>query len=146
MDTPIVQIERKHSGIRNWFNYEIIILNHPPNSGSAEVKIEPLSYYSLTPSYPMAKALGLADDDLTVYIDKFYPHGHRDQEPDYPHLRRGIATQVLTRIIEDSIADGAKLLHVASKKPEMQAFMEKQGTIYLPGYKGVHYCKLIVQL
>jgi len=144
MVTPKITIQRKPIIITNWYEYDIRIVDPPPTHGFAVVRIDPLSCYKATPQYELAKSLGVDDDDITVYIDRFAPHGSRYSYGDYPHTRKGVAAKVLTQIMRDAFADGAKAVHAASRETFMQRFMKKQGCIHTPGYKGEHYCKLIL--
>ena len=143
MATPRLRIEIRQLGNEKLVQYSISPINMPENRGWVIVQYQQLIFYRLTPCYDLAKPLGVEDDDLTVCIDKFYPHGPGFEREDYPYLRKGVATKVLNQIISDAHFKGARLVHVATREPEMQAFLEKHGFVYSSGYKGEHYCKQI---
>ncbi len=77
-----------------------------------------------------AVELGLSPEELIAQITDFYPNGKTGDWSDdaiVPFMRQGVGSELLERVVEDSVTKGARLMYVETGKDSMRAFLQKKG-------------------
>jgi len=135
-----ITINRQENNGR--YKYDIRVGEENFN-GWAEVFNCIAGYYNPPKVYSSLKFYGVGKYDMVHLLYQFYPHGLDPFKTKNPYLRQGVAARVLTRIIEDSIKDGAKALDLVAFEPEMKSFIAKHGFQPFRGFPGDRYYKLL---
>ena len=116
----------EQSPLHPGFEYEILFPGTDRLEGYASVNFRNLGRYIHERVYDDWRGK-FSDTDLVAEVATFYPHSMAAMEDTCEHMRQGVGTFVLERMIEDSKAEAAKIMHGFTNRTAMMNFLLKNG-------------------
>ena len=129
---PKIQTSKTNLGWADGWQYSFYFADGDRTNGDAQVIFAPLASLADHLRAPLLTK-GLADTDLLVHLNEFYPNGRALDESEGAHMREGVGTEVLNLLIEEARARGARGMYVFTGKTSMTSFLAKHGFESLVG-------------
>lgn len=137
---PELEIIRTPLSWENGYDYVIRFTDPARQAGDAQIVFKPVEFYQFTAHGRRFLEEGLTQEDIVANLVDFYPNGRALDEDKGEHMRAGVGTKVLERIVLDAKERNAKVMFGVSAKTSLYAFAEKHGFTHVGRY---HVYKLI---
>ncbi len=131
---PELEIIRTPLSWENGYDYVIRFADPARPAGDAQVVFKPVEAYQFTKHGKRFLEEGLKPEDIVANFVEFYPNGRGLDEDKGEHMRAGVGTKVLERIVQDARERNAKVLFGLTAKTSMRTYAQKHGFTCVGNY------------